>query len=386
MMTTRHWLAQISWTILLAAAALMVSGWLGIARAEQIAESSGRMLRQQIVWSILAVAILLLVSAVNYRRLSRSSYLLLVGSVSTLVVVFWFPAVNGSHRWIRLGPVGFQPSEFAKLAVVLALARYLSYRENYRRLSGLLAPLALVMVPVVLILREPDLGTSLVFVPVLLAMLLAAGARLPHLATVLLVAVAAAPLLWTQMSREQKSRVTALWEDTSPGARVGDDAFHLYQSKQMIASGGLWGLALDHDRDADPALVDNYVPAAATDSIFSILVGRYGLIAAGVVLGLYLLIIWRGLAIAAATYDPFGRLVAVGVVALLGIQVVINTAMLVGLLPITGLSLPLVSYGGSGLVAQALGLGLLSSIAARPGDRLAGEPFRFVERTARRAA
>ena len=134
-----------------------------------------------------------------------------------------------------------QPSEFAKLVFVLALSRYLMSSENYRRFRGLLAPLALTVVPVILILREPDLGTSLVFLPVLFAMLYAAGARKTDLAALGMCGVCVLPVLWMQMSGEQKSRVTALFEQTGPAMTPSDDGYHLHQSKQMLRLGGKWG-------------------------------------------------------------------------------------------------------------------------------------------------
>jgi cell division protein FtsW (lipid II flippase) len=374
-MSPARWISGLPWSIILLSAGLIVMGWLGIARSETLAESSGRFLTRQMVWSVLALVVMLLATTFNYRLLTRWSYVALGLSLGLLALVFFFPAVNGSHRWLRIGPVGFQPSEFAKLAAVLALARYLMYRENFRRLQGLLIPLAVMMAPVLLILREPDLGTSVVFLPVTMLMLFAAGARRRDLALVCLAGVLTMPVLWTQMSREQKSRVTAMFEDTSPGSRPSDDAYHLYQSKQMLAQGGWWGTSNHEEANAD--LGSLAVPAAHTDSILVVLGERYGLSGVAGLMLLYVLLIARSLAVAASTQEPFGRLVAVGVTALLGVPVVINAAMLVGLLPITGLSLPLVSYGGSGLIVQGLGLGLLLNISLRPGYELAKAPFRF---------
>src|SRR5262249_41290117 len=159
----------------------------------------------------------------NYRVLARWSYAVFFLSLALLVAVYWFPPVNAAHRWIRLGSVGLQPSEFAKVAFVLGLARYLEHRDSYRRLVGLLVPLALAMIPLILILKEPDLGTALVFLPLLFVMLFAAGARGRHLAFLALLALAVTPLLWSQMSREQKSRVTALGEQSRAAAQPSDD-------------------------------------------------------------------------------------------------------------------------------------------------------------------
>jgi rod shape determining protein RodA len=240
---------------------------------------------------------------------------------------------------------------------------------------GLLLPLGLTLLPVLLILREPDLGTALVFLPVLFVMLFAAGARRVDLARLALVGLLALPLLWTQMSLEQQSRVISLFEQAGPGELATGDAYHLRQAKQMLALGGAWGsLAVGQAVD-DPAVY--HLPEARGDFIFCVLGERLGLPGIAGVLGLFTLLVWRGMAVAAATREPFGRLVAVGLVTLVAVQVLINTGMTVGLLPITGLSLPLVSYGGSGLVAQGLVLGLLLNIGLRPGYEMTNEPFRY---------
>jgi rod shape determining protein RodA len=375
-MKSAFWTRRVPWLIVAAALPLVVAGWLGIARCEELVGGAGRLLRLQMVWSVVAATAMVGVAIPSYRILCRHSYAIFLLALGLLILVYLFPPVNGARRWIRFGPVGLQPSEFAKVAFVLALARYLMYRENYRSLIGLLLPLGLTLVPVVLILREPDLGTALVFLPVMFVMLVAAGARRIDLGRLVLAGLVAAPLLWTQMSLEQKSRVTALFEQAGPGETAGGDAYHLRQAKQVLALGGVWGSVWSGQRVDDPAAY--HLPEARSDFIFCILGERFGLPGIAAVLGLFALLVWRGLAVAAATREPFGRLVAVGLVALVGVQVLINTGMTVGLLPITGLSLPLVSYGGSGLLAQGLMLGLLINIGLRPGYEMSNEPFRYV--------
>jgi cell division protein FtsW (lipid II flippase) len=268
-----------------------------------------------------------------------------------------------------------QPSEFAKIGFVLALARYLMYRESYRHLLGLLAPLALALLPMLLILKEPDLGTSLVFLPVLFAMLFAAGAKRSHLALLLAMAVAVLPLLWSQMSREQKSRITALAEQTRPDQRPTEDGYHLHRAKQVLALGGWTGSFFAGEATPDSGAY--FVPESHTDAIAVILGERFGLLGWALLLMLFWLLLWRALAVAQATREPFGRMVAIGIGTLLATQVLVNTGMLVGLLPITGLALPLVSYGGSSLLANSLALGLVLNIGMRPGYEVTNEPFRF---------
>ncbi|MBI2825724.1 MAG: rod shape-determining protein RodA [Planctomycetia bacterium] len=373
------WPHRVPWGLLCAAAPLVVAGWCGIARSEELGDGSGHFLRQQIVWSLVAAAAAWLITWPSYRLISRYSFAAFAGAIALLIAVYFFPTVHGTHRWIRVGGFGLQPSEFAKIAFVLALARYLMHRENYRRFRGLLMPLALAFVPVILILREPDLGQSLVFLPVLFGMLYAAGARKTDLVAVAMCGLLTLPVLWTQMSGEQKSRVTALFEQTQPGEAPSDDAYHLHQAKQVMALGGKWGSFLGGEPVDEPAVY--HLPEDHTDFIFTVLVERFGWLGALVILALVTVLVGRALAIGEATREPFGRLVAVGLATLFGVQAFINTSMTVGLLPITGLSLPLVSYGGSGLLAHGLAIGLLVNIALRPGFEVTGAPFRFVEQS-----
>jgi rod shape determining protein RodA len=364
------------WSIVTIVLGLMALGWLGIARSEDLGGTS-RYLQRQLAWSVLCAGVLLLSCVPTYRVLLRWSYGALALSIVLLVVVYWMPSVNGAHRWIRLGPVGLQPSELAKLAFVLALARYLMYRDSYRNLWGLLVPLALVMVPLLLVLKEPDLGTALVFLPVLFVMLFAAGARRRHLALLVVVAIAVLPLLWSQMSREQKSRITALAQQTRADQKPTDDTYQLHQARQMMALGGWGGSFLTGEVTADRGAY--FVPEPHTDSIAVVLGERHGLIAWALLLSLFMLLAWRSFEVAQATREPFGRLAVIGIASLVATQVLINLGMLVGLLPITGLALPFVSYGGSSLLGNCLAMGLVLNVALRPGYEVAGEPFCFAE-------
>jgi cell division protein FtsW (lipid II flippase) len=195
---------------------------------------------------------------------------------------------------------------------------------------------------------------------------------------VALVGVLALPLLWTQMSLDQKSRITALFDQPPPGRRPSDEAYHLYQAKRFRAMGGVWGSFFTGQPTDDPAAYR--LPEAQSDFILCVVGERFGLPGTGLVLALFALLVWRALAIAQQTREPFGRLLAAGVATLLAVEVLIHTGMSVGLLPITGLSLPLVSHGGSGLLGHAVALGLLLNVALRPGYEVSNEPFRYVEK------
>lgn len=360
----RLW-TRLDWPTALAGAGLVWLGVLGIARSEELAGAEPRYARLQTCWACVGALVAFTALWPDYRRLARYTSWVFAGASAALVAVYFLPAVHGTHRWIRLAGISVQPSEFAKLAYVLSLARWLGEPTRERRFRELLGPLLMTLAPMLLVLREPDLGTALVFLPVLFVMLFAAGTSLKQLAGLALCGLLCLPVLWSQMNREQRSRVTALFAQNLPNESPSDDGYHLHQAKQLLALGGVWGSLLAGEPVDDPAAYR--LPEDHTDFVFIVLCERLGWSGAAAVLGLLMVICWRGLAIAGRVSHPFGQLAAVGVVALFAVQGLINTAMTVGLLPVTGLSLPLVSYGGSGLVAHSLALGVLLNIAAH-GD------------------
>ncbi|MBQ15658.1 MAG: cell cycle protein [Planctomycetaceae bacterium] len=371
-------LKRVPWTVIASAVFLVTVGLSGIARGDQLA-GSGHYFTRQLIWIGLAVPALVTAAWIPYRSLKPAAYLLFAGSLLLLLVVFLMPAHHGARRWIPLGVFDVQPSELAKLAFILALSHYLMYRRNYRRLLGLITPFVLTLVPLVLVLREPDLGTSLLFLPVLFAMLFAAGARPRHLALLGVLGMAVTPVLWMGMNVEQQSRIVSLFTQSDHGPAPRGDGYHLFQSKRMLALGGTWGSELAGMSSDDPAAY--HLPAGRTDFVFCLIGERWGLGGCLLTLVVYAVLLIKGLAIAASTREPFGRLLATGVVTLLAAQAIINTGMTVGLMPITGMPLPLVSYGGSSLVATAIALGLLVNVAIRPGYEITAEPFRFTAGT-----
>ena len=375
-MTTREWFRRLPWTLVMCTLGLIAFGLIAIARGNQLAGHS-TLIWRQLVWIAISLPVMVVASAIPYRNLRPLSYALFAGCLILLVAVFCMPPRNGACRWIPLGVIDIQPSEPTKLACIMALAHYLMYRRNYRRLPGLIPPFLLTLVPVALILREPDLGTSLLFLPVLYGMLFAAGARGWHLVAIAVLGVAAVPGLWMGMSAEQKSRIVTLFVQRDGGSIPSGDDYHLHQSKQVLALGGMWGSTIAGQPVDDPAAY--HLPASRTDFAFCLIGERRGLIGCLVLLLLYAVLFARGLAIAAGTREPFGRLLAVGIVTLMAAQTIINTGMTVGLMPITGMTLPLVSYGGSSMISTCVALGLLINVAIRPGYEVTPEPFRFAE-------
>ena len=373
-MPTVELLRRIPWLVVSCAVALLAIGLTGIARADQLNDGPD-LFAKQVTWALIALPALAIALAIPYRTWKPSGHLLFAASLPLLIVVLFMEKRGGARCWIQLGFFDLQPSEIVKLTFILALAQYLMYRDNFLRVSGLIAPFALTLVPLALILLEPDLGSALLFVPVLFAMLFAAGARWQHLACVGLLGLAVSPLFWIKMSVEQKSRITALFSQVDGGPNPGGDRWHQHQSKTVLSSGGLSGSEFTGTTIDDP---DAYrLFAAQTDFVFCLVGERWGFVGTALTLFLYLIFFALGLRIAARTREPFGRLIAVGIVTLWATQTVINTGMTVGLLPVIGITLPLMSYGGSSLLMTAIGLGLLLNVGTRPGYEVTGEPFQF---------
>ena len=372
-------LRNLPWTVLFAAVGLFTLGSLGILRGDELVGGPARLPKQLLFGAIAAVAGMVVASS-PYRSWKVWVSPAFVATIIALVAVYACPTRGGAHRWIPLGLIDFQPSEVAKLTFIATLALWLSDSASVRTLRGLMTPFVLTAIPVVLIVREPDLGTSLLFFPVLAMMLLAAGARGKHLLTAVTVGAAMLPALWTVMSAEQKSRVTTLFTQQDGGPTPRGDGYHLHQSKQLLALGGVWGSSLAGEPVDDPLAY--HLPAGRTDFVFCLIGERYGIPGAAATLLLSAVLSVSVFQVGYRTRDPFGRLICVGIATLLASQATINTAMTVGLMPITGLTLPLCSYGGSSLVSTGVALGLVTSISLRPGYDVADTTFRWQNRAA----
>ncbi len=283
---------------------------------------------------------------------------------------------NGARAWINLGLVDFQPAEVTKIAYVMVLADYFRYRKNHRTVWGLVPPALITLVPVVLITLQPDLGTAILFIPSLLAILVAAGARLNHLTWVVLIGMVAGLASYPLLKPHQKARIVGLINMVQGNNITGADDIN-YQSitaKTLSGAGGVSGTPDDKSR----ALVQfNRLPERHNDMIFAVVVNRFGMLGGLAVLGLYVLWVLGALLTAGASKDPFGRLVIVGCAAILMTQVFINVGMNLGLLPIIGITLPFVSYGGSSMLTVWIMTGLVVSVAMRRPQRLWRPTFEF---------
>jgi rod shape determining protein RodA len=354
----------------------------------QQSEDLGGFWAKQVKFAAVAAIAFIALNLINYRKLGAASYwiyayvLLCVLLVGRYVINLPFvPEINNSHRWIKFGGLpALQPSEICKLAYILALAWYLRYRSNYRRFTALIGPFVLTLLPMVMILLEPDLGTVLLMMPVLFTMLFVAGAKVKHLLIIILLTIIISPLMWRHMNHYQRIRISSVllqnkWvqnkaeqHPTIGRILVGTDfsrqkwentwGYQLNRAKFAIASGGLTGYGFRRG----PFIKYDFLPTRHNDFIFAVIAHQWGFLGCLGLLFLYVIIIACGLEIAANNTDPFGRLLAIGIVAMFTVEIIVNISMAIGLMPITGLTLPLVSYGGSSLLVSTAAVGLLNNV------------------------
>ncbi len=313
---------------------------------------------RQIVRFGVALVVMVIVATINIRIWLRYAYVLYFLALALLFAVEVAGFVGmGAQRWISLGFVNVQPSELMKIFLVLALARYFNASpiEEIGRVSKLIVPIALILVPTMLIVRQPDLGTGIMVAMSGGAVMFLAGVRLWKFAVIGVSAMAAAPVAWQFLHDYQKKRVlTFLNPETDP---LGS-GYHIIQSKIALGSGGLMGKGFM----LGPQSHLHFLPEMQTDFIFTMLAEEFGLVGGLVLIVLYALIVTYGIIIAVKARNQFGRLVAGGITTTFFFYVFINIAMVTGLIPVVGVPLPLVSYGGTVMLTLMIGFGLVIGV------------------------
>jgi cell division protein FtsW len=316
-------------------------------------------LKRQVMWLAVGFLALHVASRVDYVRW-RTLAPWLLGGTALLLAVVLIPSLGlvakGARRWLRLGPFSIQPAELFKVAAVLYVASYLARRED--RLTqfktGLLPPLVVLGLLSGLVLLQPDLGTVVVVGAVVLLMFFLAGARPAHLLGLVLAMLPVAALLILRSSYRRQRLMTFLepWKDAA------DAGFQVTQSFLAFGSGGLFGVGLGEGKQKL-----FFLPEAHTDFVLALVGEELGLMGTTAIMLLFALLVLKGFQIAARARDPFGRHVALGVTLLIGVQVLVNAGVVTGVLPTKGLTLPLVSYGGSSLVVTLFAIGILLSVS-----------------------
>jgi cell division protein FtsW len=321
-------------------------------------DDAGYFLKRQLLWVGVGVLAMAVTAQMNVWGWQRLALPLLLLSAALLVLVL-LPSigttVNGARRWLRLSGWSVQPSELAKLAVICYLARYLSAHADriaeFRR--GVLPPLIICGALVMLVLAEPDFGTASVIAILTLLLLFVGQVRLSHLGALALAALPAAALLIAS-SPYRRQRFLAFLH---PWDNAQTSGFQIVQSFLAMGRGGVEGLGLGESRQKL-----FFLPEPHTDFIFSVIGEELGLIGTVIVLALFMIFFWRGLVIAQRAEEPFLRYLAVGITAMIGVQGLLHMAVVIGLLPTKGLTLPLLSYGGSSLVVDLAAVGILLAI------------------------
>lgn len=353
------------WIVFFAVVSLMGFGIIMVFSATSVTayqkyNDSFHFLKRQVIWVALALGVMFVLMQVDYHRWFAKtwqpiSYLIFSLLLLGLVLIVG-TEINGSKRWLSIGGFTFQVSEIAKLAMVMFTAWYLEKWHKHIRnfFVGLVPILSILGLVCGLVLLEPDLGTTAVIGATSFVMLFAAGARLIHLGS--LTAISSPLAVYAMLSEPyRRKRIFAFinpWEDPQ------GTGFHIIQSLYALGSGGLFGVGLGRSRQKF-----FYLPEPGTDFIFSVLGEELGLVGASIIIGLYFLFAWRGLMIALRAQDLLGSMLAVGITTMITLQAIVNIGVVTGSLPVTGITLPFISYGGSSLVFMAIGVGILLNIS-----------------------
>ena len=357
---SKRLLRRIDFALLLAAVAIVIYGLVIISSATHIntpGEERFWFVQRQGIFAIVNAILAIFFINFDYRGLSQHGRKLYVFNLIMLVAVMLFGhAALGAQRWIQIGPISLQPSEFSKLIMIICMASVLE--ERMGRLNTLqdLLPIALyVGIPFILVLKQPDLGTSLVFLAIFFGMVIACGMPWRIFTLIICAGVAALPVLWQFLKDYQKMRIMVFLD---PNVDPLGSGYHIIQSKIAIGSGMLFGKGLFEGTQSQL----NFLPENHTDFIFAVVGEELGFVGAVVLLLLYLIVLWRGIMIARDASDVFGRLLAVGITSMLAFHVLVNVGMTTGIMPVTGIPLPLMSYGISSLTTNILAIAILLNI------------------------
>ncbi|MBI4706974.1 MAG: rod shape-determining protein RodA [Candidatus Omnitrophica bacterium] len=321
--------------------------------------------KRQILWVLLGLFCFLFVSNMDYRRLWDWTYFLYAACLFLLLLVFILGAIRlGAQRWLKFAWFNFQPSEFAKICLAIFLARYFSKKSvndisllsyKFGIFRGIILPFIFVAIPVGLIIEQPDLGSGLMIVFLFIAMLYLTNVRLRYIMIFLAIMLIPVPFMWHFLRDYQKERLLVFLNPNIDPLGAG---YTVIQSKIAIGSGIIFGKGWLSGTQGQL----HFLPESHTDFIFASFGEEWGFFGCAVLLLLYYLLVQQGLRIAKRTNDDFGKLLAYGISLMLGIQVFINVAMNMGLAPVVGVPLPLMSYGGSSVLVTFISLGILTSI------------------------
>lgn len=357
---SRRRLRHVDWALLVVTLLLVAVGAVMVWSATRTPDAPLGLVRDRIAHVVIGVVLMMACATLPYRSLGEAWKVIYVGNLVLLALVELVGRTAlGAQRWLVVGPLSLQPSEFAKIGIIITLAWVLSQRrEPFRRPTDIVPYLLHVAPAFLLVLLQPSLGTSMVFLAILFAMLFAAGAPPRHLAALAAAGLAAMPLLWHLLKPYQRLRLVVFVDPNLDPLGAG---YNLIQSKIAIGSGQMWGKGLFEG--TQNAL--QFLPMQHTDFVFSVIGEEMGFVGAVAVLLLFWVWLMRALRIASVARDPFGAYLAVGIVSMVAFHIFVNVGMTVGIMPATGIPLPFLSYGGSALITNLIAVGILLSIAIR---------------------
>ncbi|MBN1850258.1 MAG: rod shape-determining protein RodA [Deltaproteobacteria bacterium] len=362
-MFDRRLLQNFDWILLLLLVILAFMSILNLYSATYPIRDSGgsQIFIKQIYWFLFGFALLLVVTMFDYHLLDRIAYPLYISTLILLMMVLIIGKIySGSQRWLSFGGIVFQPSEFTKITTIIVLAKYFSGHGEYDeyRLRDLWWPFLLVLVPCLLIAKQPDLGSSLALAIIAFSIILFVKIKWRSLFILMITTMSAAPFIWYTLQEYQQKRILSFLRPETDPLGAG---YHIIQSKIAVGSGLLWGKGFL--KGTQTRL--HFLPEQHSDFAFSVLAEEWGFVGSFSLLMVYLLLILWGINIAKSSKDKLGTITAIGIVAIVFWQLVINVSMTIGLLPVVGIPLVLFSSGGSSIISTMLGMGLLMNISMR---------------------
>jgi len=315
---------------------------------------------RQGIFAAVNIIIIFILLNFDYKVLGKMANTLYgINMIMLLAVMFIGQSALGAQRWIQLGPISLQPSEFSKLIMIIALADMLDRKKGQLNSFQDIIPIFLyVGIPFLLVLKQPDLGTSLVFMAILFGMIFIAGIRTKLLMIIFGAGITFMPIFWHFLKDYQKQRLTVFID---PNVDPLGSGYHIIQSKIAIGSGMLFGKGLFGGTQSQL----NFLPENHTDFIFAVIGEELGFVGAALILLLYFIVLYRGIKIAGSARDNFGMLLATGITSMLAFHVLVNVGMTAGIMPVTGIPLPLMSYGVSALTTNMVSIGILLNIYMR---------------------
>ncbi len=361
-MIDRRLFTHFDWTLLGMVFLIASIGILNLYSTTLGGESAGTPLYlKQIFWLLIGLAVMIVIAFTEYRFYSDFAYIVYMVAFFFLVVVMGYGIItSGAQRWIKIGSISFQPSEFVKISLILALAKFFHRppsREGFS-LKDLSFPFLLLLLPMVLILKQPDLGTAIILLLIFFSILIFVKIRWSTLFAIGLGGAVLLPISWSFLKEYQKRRIITFFNPELDPLGAG---YHIIQSKIAVGSGGIIGKGFMKGTQCRLG----FLPEQQTDFIFSALGEEWGLIGSLIIVGLYCMLILWGLRIAVQSKDRFGAILSFGVVAMLFWHIFINIGMVLGMMPVVGIPLPLLSYGGSFLLSTMMGIGLLLNVSMR---------------------